>query len=219
VLVLKNTKNGSWLVRLVQLALTLVTIMGGGQTTSAFASTEEHAAQAAVLINNIRSKLDTCDANGMLGASASSSGSSPNQNTATLTQVSGGASKRSDPSRRPALIWNPQLAQAALSHSKAMAKELFFDHNDMQGRAVNHRVVDQGYRFRVVGENIAAGQASLEEAIRDWLLSAGHCVNMIDERFTEFGIAKVASTRQDDPYGVYWTLVLGQPRDGQVARR
>jgi uncharacterized protein YkwD len=211
VLVLKNTSKGSWLVRVVKLVLTLVTIIGGVQTTSALASTEEHAAQAAVLINNIRSKLDTCDANGMLGASASQS------NAATLTQVS--TSKRSDPSRRPALIWNPQLAQAALSHSKSMAKELFFDHNDMQGRAVNHRVVDQGYRFRVVGENIAAGQASLEEAIRDWLLSAGHCVNMIDERFTEFGIAKVASTRQDDPYGVYWTLVLGQPRDGQVARR
>jgi uncharacterized protein YkwD len=193
--------------------------MGGVQTTSAFASTDEHAAQAAVLINNIRSKLDTCDASGMLGASASNSNPASNAATptATLSQVS--TSKRSDPSKRPALIWNPQLAQAALSHSKAMAKELFFDHNDMQGRAVNHRVVDQGYRFRVVGENIAAGQASLEEAIRDWLLSAGHCVNMIDERFTEFGIAKVASTRQDDPYGVYWTLVLGQPRDGQVARR
>ena len=189
--------------------------MGGVQTTSAFASTDEYAAQAAVLINNIRSKLDTCDASGMLGASASNSNTA--SNTATLTQVS--TSKRSDPSKRPALIWNPQLAQAAMSHSKAMAKELFFDHNDMQGRAVNHRVVDQGYRFRVVGENIAAGQASLEEAIRDWLLSAGHCVNMIDERFTEFGIAKAASTRQDDPYGVYWTLVLGQPRDGQVARR
>jgi uncharacterized protein YkwD len=211
VLVLKNTSKGSWLVRVVKLVLTLVTIIGGVQTTSALASTEEHAAQAAVLINNIRSKLDTCDAGGMLGASASQS------NSAALTQVS--TSKRSDPSKRPALIWNPQLAQAALSHSKAMAKELFFDHNDMQGRAVNHRVIDQGYRFRVVGENIAAGQASLEEAIRDWLLSAGHCVNMIDERFTEFGIAKVASTRQDDPYGVYWTLVLGQPRDGQVARR
>jgi uncharacterized protein YkwD len=211
VLVLKNTSNGSWLVRFVKLVLTLVTIIGGVQTTSALASTEEHAAQAAVLINNIRSKLDTCDAGGMLGTSASQS------NSAALTQVS--TSKRSDPSKRPALIWNPQLAQAALSHSKAMAKELFFDHNDMQGRAVNHRVIDQGYRFRVVGENIAAGQASLEEAIRDWLLSAGHCVNMIDERFTEFGIAKVASTRQDDPYGVYWTLVLGQPRDGQVARR
>jgi uncharacterized protein YkwD len=193
--------------------------MGGVQTTSAFASTDEHAAQAAVLINNIRSKLDTCDASGMLGASASNSNPASNAATptATLSQVS--TSKRSDPSKRPALIWNPQLAQAALSHSKAMAKELFFDHNDMQGRAVNHRVVDQGYRFRVVGENIAAGQASLEEAIRDWLLSAGHCVNMIDERFTEFGIAKVASTRQDDPYGVYWTLVLGQPRDGQIARR
>jgi uncharacterized protein YkwD len=178
------------------------------------AATEEYATQAATLINNIRSKLDTCDATGMLGASASQTASPINK---VASQPS--TSRRSDPATRPSLVWNAQLAQAALLHSKAMAKDFFFDHNDMQGRAVNHRVIDQGYRFRVVGENIAAGQASLEEAIRDWLLSAGHCVNMIDERFTEFGIAKVASSRSDDPYGVYWTLVLGQPRDGQVARR
>jgi uncharacterized protein YkwD len=177
----------------------------------ASASTEEHASQAAVLINNIRSKLDNCSATGMLGGSASASSG------ATATQIS--LDRRSLASARPNLVWNPQLAQAALRHSKAMADDFFFDHTDMKGRAVNHRVQDQGYRFRVVGENIAAGQASLEEAIRDWLLSAGHCTNMIDERFTEFGIAKVGSTRADDPYGVYWTLVLGQPRDGLVARR
>ena len=173
------------------------------------AGTDEFAPLAATLINNIRAKLDSCDSAGMLGASASAA--------AKATPVS--TTRRSDPASRPALIWNSQLAQAALRHSGAMAKDFFFDHHDLQGKAVNHRVVDTGYRFRVVGENIAAGQASLEEAIRDWLLSAGHCVNMIDERFTEFGIGKVVSSRSDDPYGVYWTLVLGQPRDGQVARR
>ncbi len=176
-------------------------------SATALAATDEFAPQAAALINNIRAKLDNCSSNGMLGASASASSKIPI------------GAHGADPSRRSPLVWNTQLAKAALNHSQAMAKELFFDHNDMQGRAVNHRVGDQGYRFRVVGENIAAGQASLEEAIRDWLLSAGHCVNMIDERFTEFGIARVVSSRSDDPYGVYWTLVLGQPRDGQIARR
>lgn len=179
--------------------------------SAAFAATDEFAPIAAALINNIRAKLDSCDSSGMLGASASA------QAAPKATQISTG--RRSDAASRPSLIWNPQLAQAALRHSDAMAKDFFFDHTDLQGKAVNHRVVDAGYRFRVVGENIAAGQASLEEAIRDWLLSASHCVNMIDERFTEFGIAKVVSSRNDDPYGVYWTLVLGQPRDGQVARR
>jgi Cysteine-rich secretory protein family len=177
----------------------------------AVATTEEYAIQAAALINNIRSKLDNCSSSGMLGASAIK----PSDSMATQVSLD----RRSVASSRPNLVWNPQLAQAALRHSKAMADDFFFDHTDMKGRAVNHRVQDQGYRFRVVGENIAAGQASLEEAIRDWLLSAGHCTNMIDERFTEFGIAKVGSTRADDPYGVYWTLVLGQPRDGLVARR
>jgi uncharacterized protein YkwD len=202
-------------IGLVRSVVAALCIYSSAATTAA---TDEYAAQAGVLINNIRAKLDTCDASGMLGASASQS--TQTAASTPLKQVTSQANnRRNEPATRPNLTWNTQLAQAALNHSKAMAKDLFFEHNDMQGRAVNHRVVDQGYRFRVVGENIAAGQASLEEAIRDWLLSAGHCVNMIDERFTEFGIAKVASTRPDDPYGVYWTLVLGQPRDGLVARR
>ena len=112
-----------------------------------------------------------------------------------------------------------QRFENALTAAIDMAANAYFAHDDLS-RTWSQRIRDCGYGFNAyLGENIAAGQASLEEAIRDWLLSAGHCVNMIDERFTEFGIAKVASTRQDDPYGVYWTLVLGQPRDGQVARR
>ena len=100
-----------------------------------------------------------------------------------------------------------------------MAEQNFFDHTDPNGRTVGSRATESGYRWRVVGENLAAGQESLGEAMRGWLLSTGHCANLIDERFTEFGIARVNSTNPADMYGTYWVLVMGRPKLPEVAAR
>ena len=53
--------------------------------------------------------------------------------------------------------------------------------------------------------------------MRGWLLSTGHCKNLIDERFTEFGIARVQSNNPLDPYGSYWVMVAGRrtPRNNR----
>ena len=100
-----------------------------------------------------------------------------------------------------------------------MAEQNFFDHTDPTGRTVGNRATESGYRWRVVGENLAAGQGSLGEAMRGWLLSTGHCANLIDERFTEFGIARVNTTNPADVYGTYWVLVMGRPKLPDVAAR
>jgi hypothetical protein len=115
------------------------------------------------------------------------------------------------PSSRPALAWNPQLAAAAEQHARAMAEQNFFDHTDPQGRGVAQRATAAGYRWRMVGENLAAGQRTLEDALRGWVLSESHCRNLLDERFVEVGLARVASTRSGDRYRVYWAMVLGRP--------
>ena len=161
------------------------------------------------VINNIRSKLDACGDQGMLALPEERASVS-----ARPIKVSA-----SDISSRPALVFNPRLAEAALRHSRSMAELGFFDHADPAGKTVGFRSKESGYRYRVVGENIAAGHDSVEDAVRGWLLSTGHCENMIDARFVEFGIAKVTSTNPADPYGTYWTLVLGQPRVDQTASR
>ncbi len=160
-------------------------------------------------INNIRSKLDSCGDNGMLALPEERAKSTAAPIKVSLTEIAA----------RPALVFNPRLADAALKHSRAMAEQGFFDHTDPNGKTVGGRSKESGYRYRVVGENIAAGHDSVEEAVRGWLLSASHCENMIDSRFVEFGIAKVTSTNPADPYGSYWTLVLGQPRTDQTASR
>lgn len=112
---------------------------------------------------------------------------------------------------RPALTWNAKLADIARGHSQNMASNGFFDHVDTAGRSVAERAKAAGYRYRVVAENIAAGQDSVNEALMEWIASKGHCENMIDERVTEFGLALVQSKNPQDPYSTYWTLVLGTP--------
>ena len=161
--------------------------------------------RTAELINNIRDRLDACGDDGMLAVSTI--GSATTRDIAARPHIAA----------RPKLRWNPMLAETARRHSESMATESFFDHVDRQGRTVGARARAVGYRYRVVGENLAAGHPSIEDAIRGWLLSASHCRNLIDARFTEFGIARVQSPNTNDRYGAYWTLVLGVQQGAQVA--
>jgi uncharacterized protein YkwD len=147
--------------------------------------------EAEKLINEVRSRLPSCD---------------------LLQSDQPVAIRIGAAQNRPTLAWNARLASIAAAHSSAMAKESFFDHTDTKGKTVADRAKQIGYRYRVVAENIAAGQDSLSEVFMEWTASKGHCENMIDGRVTEFGIARVKSNSPADPYGIYWTLVLGTPQ-------
>ena len=112
---------------------------------------------------------------------------------------------------RQALVWNPQLAQAAEQHSREMARLAYFDHVGRDGSRVSQRADAAGYRWRSIAENLAAGYSNLADALRGWIRSEGHCRNLLDERYSEFGLSRVVSERPGDRYRVYWTLVLGRP--------
>lgn len=111
----------------------------------------------------------------------------------------------------PALRWNEVPAKAALVHSSDMAAQRYFSHQGTEGRAVSDRATQAGYRWRLIGENIAAGQDSADEVVAGWLDSPGHCTNIMNPRFTQMGSAFAIS---GDPQSgrVYWTQVLGTPR-------
>jgi uncharacterized protein YkwD len=110
----------------------------------------------------------------------------------------------------PALTWHPLLRSAAESHSRAMAQEGFFSHIGPEGRDAGHRAQAAGYAWQRVGENLAAGQASVEAVIAGWLSSPGHCANLMDPAFTEMGAACVSGA--DTRYRTLWTLLLARPR-------
>lgn len=114
------------------------------------------------------------------------------------------------PQRRP-LSWNPALTAAAEQYARAMADQGFFAHIAPDGTTLAQRVDRTKYRWRAIAANLAAGYATLDETLQAWAHSPGHCRNLLDDRYTEFGVARVHSKRAAGRYGVYWVLVLGQP--------
>jgi uncharacterized protein YkwD len=111
----------------------------------------------------------------------------------------------------PPLVWNARLAEAAGAHSSDMASRHYFSHDSRDGRGVQDRVEAAGYRWRALGENIAAGPETLVAVVTGWQRSDSHCANLMNPVFAEAGLACVAAA-QGDRYGRYWTLDLGAPR-------
>lgn len=112
--------------------------------------------------------------------------------------------------RRP-LTWNPALTAAAEQYARAMAEQGFFAHTAPDGTTLARRVDRTAYRWRSIAANLAAGYATLDDTLQAWVHSPGHCRNLLDGRYSEFGVARVRSKRAADRYGVYWVLVLAQP--------
>ena len=109
----------------------------------------------------------------------------------------------------PALRWSDPLAAAALAHSEDMARQGYFSHADRDGRQVDARAAEQGYRFTHVGENIAAGQGAVEQVMAGWLASPEHCANIMEPAYTEMGAAYALNPEGEIP--IVWTQVFGKP--------
>jgi uncharacterized protein YkwD len=106
------------------------------------------------------------------------------------------------------LNWNPTLASAAIAHSDDMASHNFVSHTGSDGSSVADRAIASGYGKRSVGENLAGGQRSLGQAMRDLLASPAHCANLMRPTYTDFG---AACARNDATvYKRHWTQVFGE---------
>jgi uncharacterized protein YkwD len=110
----------------------------------------------------------------------------------------------------PPLASNNALASAAAKHSSDMARRDYFAHSSPEGKRARHRVEAEGYAWRVVGENIAGGDTSVNAVMSGWIASNEHCRNIMDPGFTEMGVACVQ--RSGTTWGTYWTMVLGRRR-------
>ena len=108
---------------------------------------------------------------------------------------------------RPPLAYNTRLETAARSQAQLMARKDQLSHD--LGVTLRQRVTAAGYDG-AVGENVAGGQRTLEQAIQGWLDSPKHRDTLLSDRFTEFGLA-VASVDagRRSRYGVYWAFIAG----------
>jgi uncharacterized protein YkwD len=108
------------------------------------------------------------------------------------------------------LVWNELLAQAAAGHSTDMATNNFLAHTSSDGRALIDRIEATGYRPVAWGENVAGGPSDIESTMAGWLASPGHCANIMNSTFKDFGAACVRNDATT--YKRYWTQNFAAPR-------
>lgn len=111
-----------------------------------------------------------------------------------------------------ALKLSAALGDAALAHTLDMTTRNYFDHSGADGSTPASRVTRAGYGWSVVGENIASGVATPEEAVQGWLQSPAHCENLMDPRFTEMGVAYMVNP--NNPSVIFWTQDFAAPGSG-----
>jgi uncharacterized protein YkwD len=91
-----------------------------------------------------------------------------------------------------------------------MGTRHYFAHDAPSGASPFDRIAAAGYRYRIAAENIAAGQATAQAVVRDWMHSPDHRANILDCRLREVGIGLFLSAT--DGYTYLWTQDFGTPR-------
>jgi uncharacterized protein YkwD len=112
----------------------------------------------------------------------------------------------------PALSMNEKLREAARTHSLWMGQNRV-SHESAGGPigdTPDQRMERAGYeRWRALGENVAAGQATPTEVVEGWMSSESHCANIMNPHFTEVGIGYAFL---EGAYWTYWTQDFGASR-------
>lgn len=88
------------------------------------------------------------------------------------------------------LIENQNLSKAALAKANDMFKNQYFEHLSPLGVGPGDLVKNYGYDYIVTGENLILGNFESEkEVVQLWMNSSGHRANILNNRFTEIGVA------------------------------
>lgn len=108
-----------------------------------------------------------------------------------------------------ALKWNDQLAVAAEAHSVDMATLDYFSHTSQSGTSAGTRVKATGYRYKAMGETLAAGQTTPKAVVDAWLKSAPHCKILMSKSYTQLGVGYHSGSGY---YGHYTSAEFAKPK-------
>lgn len=108
------------------------------------------------------------------------------------------------------LVAEPRLARAARLHAGNMVarRELSHTITGSTTSTLVSRVMDVGYAYSAIAENIAYGDLAVEPLVEGWAGSPAHRANMLNGAYTETG---VGVARAADG-ALYFCQVFGRPR-------
>lgn len=104
------------------------------------------------------------------------------------------------------LRWSSRLEAVARGYAGELSRGDDLVHAGL-GSTLRDRLRASGYAFSRAGENLAAGQESLDEVLQSWIVSAKHCSNLMRADFTEVGLACM---RGPGVFETYWVMNLGR---------
>ena len=84
---------------------------------------------------------------------------------------------------------NPKLEAAARLKAKDMAEKGYFAHYSPEGVSPWHWIKESDYNFIYAGENLAVNFDDSGAVNTAWMASPGHRANILNDKFTEIGIA------------------------------
>lgn len=106
------------------------------------------------------------------------------------------------------LAWSDTLAIEAGEYACEMIDLDFFAHvNPVSGESLRDRAARYGYDYWAIGENLAGGQTTPAQAVREWFDSPSHRENLLNPAYTELGVA----VRLGGEYRIYWVQEFGRP--------
>ncbi|KNE58917.1 hypothetical protein AMAG_04453 [Allomyces macrogynus ATCC 38327] len=110
------------------------------------------------------------------------------------------------------------LTAAAEAHSRDMAANQYFSHNNQNGTSPFNRMLAAGYSFNAAAENIAYGYVSPAAVMQGWIASPGHERNLRNAVYAHMGVgAAVAPCMGGQPGTcIWWTQDFGRS-NGQIA--
>lgn len=113
--------------------------------------------------------------------------------TTVSAQDAGGLLAGTNAQRSTPLTLNSTLSAAAQAKANDMVARNYWSHKTPDGQSPWIFFQQAGYKYSTAGENLAYGQDSNEQVIREWVASPTHYANIINTSFTEVGFGIVTT--------------------------
>jgi hypothetical protein len=89
------------------------------------------------------------------------------------------------------LVINEELNQAALAKAQDMLTDQYWAHIAPDGKQAWDFIKESKYVYKYAGENLARDFNSNDEVVKAWMASPSHRENIVNQEFTQMGLAVV----------------------------